>query len=216
MSGNPLRGNPLQGSAEWLAERTGSLTGSRMADALDVRKDGRAGSRRAALVKALAAERMTGQARHVHVSAAMRYGTEREPDARARYELETGRIVTAVGFVRHPSIRWCGASPDGLVGDDGLIEIKCPESSTHLEYVAAGEVPEQYRPQMLLQLACTGRAWCDFVSFDDRIRDHARQLFVRRYTPSADDIAGIEEAATALLAEVDAFIQSLLTVEMHA
>jgi hypothetical protein len=208
--------NPLQGTGEWLAERTGCLTGSRMADALDFTKAGKPGARRVALVKALAAERMTGIAMRNVVLPRMQYGLEREPDARARYEAQTGNLVQLAGFVAHPEIDWCGASPDGLVDADGLVEIKVPETTTHLDYIAAGVVPDQYKPQMCLQLAATRRRWCDFVSFDDRIRHIPAQLFVRRYVPTADELSHVEQVARDFLADVAALMDAVTRAEMTA
>ncbi len=208
--------NPFQSDGNWLADRTACLTASRMADALDVTKAGKPGAKRIALVKAIAAERMTGIATKNLVLPRMQYGLEREPDARARYEEETGSLVLLTGFVPHPEIDWCGCSPDGIVDRDGLIEIKVPETTTMLDYIAAGVVPDQYKPQMLLQLACTRRRWVDFVAFDDRIKARSRQLFVRRFEPPAEDIARIETAARELLAEVDALVQAVTNAEMTA
>ena len=208
--------NPFQSDGHWLADRTACFTASRAADALDATKAGKPGAKRTALIKAIAAERMTGIAAKNLVLPRMQYGLEREPDARARYEIETGRIVTLCGFVPHPDIDWCGCSPDGLVDADGLIEIKVPETTTMLDYIAAGVVPDQYKPQMLLQLACTRRRWCDFVAFDDRIKSASRQLFVRRFEPSQDEIKQIETVARELLAEVAALVQAVTDAEMTA
>jgi hypothetical protein len=208
--------NPFQSDGHWLADRTACLTASRMADALDVTKAGKPGAKRVALIKAIAAERMTGIATTSPVLPRMRYGLEREPDARARYEMDTGSIVTLCGFVQHPSIDWCGCSPDGLVDADGLIETKVPETTTMLDYIAAGVVPDQYKPQMLLQLACTRRRWVDFVAFDDRIQDRSRQLFIRRFEPPREEIERVESAARELLAEVDALLQAVSEAEMSA
>lgn len=211
-----MSANPFQSDGHWLAERTGCLTGSRMADALDFTAKGKPGAKRVALVKSLAAEQMTGIATANVVLPRMRYGIEREPDARARYEVETGRMVRLVGFVSHPTIDWCGASPDGFVSDEGLIEIKVPETTTMLGYIADGVVPDQYKPQMLLQLACTGRRWCDFVAFDDRIRREDRQIFIRRFEPTPAEIEQIEQVARAFLAEVAALVAAVTQAEMAA
>jgi len=208
--------NPFQSDGNWLADRTACLTASRMADALDMTKAGKPGAKRVALIKGIAAERMTGIATKNLVLPRMQYGLEREPDARTRYEMETGSIVTLCGFVSHPSIDWCGCSPDGIVDADGLIEIKVPETTTMLDYIAAGVVPDQYKPQMLLQLACTQRRWVDFVAFDDRIQARSRQLFVRRFEPPKEEIERIESAARELLAEVDALLRAVTEAEMSA
>jgi putative phage-type endonuclease len=129
----------------------------------------------------LAVERITGlPMSDGYTNAAMQWGTEQEPFARAAYELKTESMVDQVGLVIHPEIDNAGASPDGLVGDDGLLEIKCPKTSTHLQYLLAGTVPAEYQLQMLWQMACTERSWCDFVTFDPRLPEHL-QLFTVRY-----------------------------------
>lgn len=197
-----LSSNPFQQGADWLADRTGCLTGSRMAAALDFRKDGKPGADRVKLLKELVAERLTGAVVPHYVTPAMEHGQITEPKARHAYQIATGNIVRLVGFIRHPRIENCGVSCDGLVGKDGATEFKCPETTTHIGYKMAGCVPEAYKPQMALQLAVTGRQWCDFVSFDDRIRNPAAQLFIVRYTPTPEEIAAIEDAAVQFLDEV--------------
>lgn len=195
--------NPHQQGSEWLSERTGCLTGSRMASALSRLKSGEPSAECRTLIKQILAERMTGDVAQIYVNQAMQWGIEVEPEAREAYEAKTGEIVELVGFIRHPSIEYCGASPDGLVGRDGLIEIKCPTTETHIEYLMAGTVPDQYKPQMLLQLACTRRTWCDFVSYDPRIKRADKRFFVVRFEPTAEDIANIEEEARKFLCCVD-------------
>ena len=139
---------------------------------------------------------------------AMRWGTEQEPMARASYEVKTGLLVDQVGMVLHPTIDRAAASPDGLVGEDGLIEIKCPNTATHLEYLLAGTVPSRYQPQMLWQMSCTGAAWCDFVSYDPRLPDHL-QLFIVRFNRDQARIDEMEAEVRAFLAEVDSIISRL-------
>ncbi len=205
--------NPLQSSAKWLADRCGYLTASRFADALAISKrDGKPLKARLDLVDTLIAERVTGDTIGIGQTPAMAWGAENEEFARDAYEAETGHMVTLSGFVPHPEIAWLGASPDGLVGTDGLIEIKCPNTTTHLRRVRAGVVPEEYKPQMLLQLLCTGRAWCDFVDYDPRLDDrfeHLR-LFVVRYKPTQAERDEALEAAKAFLDEVEKEMQALL------
>ena len=196
-----------QGSAEWFEQRVGKLTASRMADVLATTKSGPSASRKNYLAQ-LVAERMTGQPVESFSNAAMAWGTEHEPLARAEYEILTDYSVEQVSFVDHPDIEWCGASPDGLVLDSGLVEIKCPSTATHIEYLLAGKPPAKYQPQMLLQMACTGRAWCDFVSYDPRMPDEHR-LFVVRFEPKRDEILAVEQAAIEFLAEVEQVIQRL-------
>jgi hypothetical protein len=138
----------------------------------------------------------------------MRWGTEQEPFARGAYEVARGVLVDQVGLVLHPRIERAAASPDGLVEEGGLVEIKCPKTATHLQYVLAGEVPAKYQGQMLWQMACAGGAWCDFVSFDPRLSPEL-QLFVARFERDDARIEAMEAEVVAFLAEVDAMLERL-------
>ena len=128
--------------------------------------------------------------------------------ALSSYEEHTGGLVEEVGFVPHPSIAMSGASPDGLVKDDGLVEIKCPNTATHIETVLGQEAPAKYLPQMQWQMACTGRDFCDFVSFDPRLPDDM-QLFIRTVRRDAEMIKNLEEEVSKFLVEMDAKIVQL-------
>jgi putative phage-type endonuclease len=197
----------IQGSPEWFAARLGKVTASRVADIVARTKTGVSASRanyRAQLV----CERLTGLPQESFKSPAMDWGTQTEPDARAAYEFETGRKVETIGFVGHPGFRWAGASPDGLVGEDGLIEIKCPLTATHIETLLGKAVPGRYICQMQWQLACTGRQWCDFVSYDPRLPGHL-QLGVYRLERDPQHIADLEAAVGSFLDEVQAVIDQL-------
>lgn len=196
-----------QGSPEWLAARIGLVTASRVSDIVARTKTGASASRAAYLAE-LVAERLTG------VSAApnfqsddMRRGNELEPDARFAYECKTGNVVSECGLVLHESLK-AGASPDGLVGDEGLLEIKCPRTHTHIEYLEAGKPPAKYVPQMAWQLICTGRCWVDFASYDPRMPERL-QLFVVRYEPAAEYLRELEAEVAAFIAEVDNKVSSL-------
>lgn len=203
-----MNDNPFQGTAEWFESRTGCLTASRMADVLAVSKrDGKPLKARQDYLRDLLAERLTGHAMPHVVTPAMRDGIEREPLARAAYEIATGSILRLTGFVPHPTIEFFGASPDALVGAEGLVEFKCPTVPTHMDWLIAGVVPDEYKPQMLSQLACTRRKWCDFVSWNPEFRE-SRQLFVRRFEPTAKEIAAVEESARAFLKELDAMFRA--------
>lgn len=196
-----------QGTPEWLQERCGFVTASRIKDVQAKIKSGEAASRanyRAELV----AQRLTGQVQESFTNSAMERGTELEPFARATYEIRFGEVVEETGFVKHPRIKWTGASPDGLVGKDGLLEIKCPNTSTHIGYLLAGTAPLQYVPQMTWQVACTGRKWCDFASYDPRMPEQL-QLFVVRFTPTAEQITETEKEVIAFLAEIDETVKKL-------
>ena len=142
----------------------------------------------------------------------MQHGTETEPLARAAYEALKDVLVDEVGFVPHPSIIMAGASPDGLVGTDGLLEIKCPNTATHIETLLSQGVPGKYNTQMQFQMACTGRKWCDFVSFDNRLPAEL-QLFVKRVPRDEVFIRLIEAEIVQFLAELDDKINKLMKVK---
>lgn len=189
-----------QRSDEWFAARLGKVTASRVADLMAKTKSGPSASR-ANYMADLIVERMTGQKAEGFTSAAMQWGTDTEPQARAAYEFLTDAEVIEEGFVLHPAIADFGASPDGLIGDVGLLEIKCPNTAAHIETLLTGEVPGKYVTQMQAQMACTGRAWCDFVSFDPRMPGDM-QLFVRRVARDDAFIAQMECEITNFLAEL--------------
>lgn len=199
-----------QGTEQWFMDRLGKLTASRMADVLATTKSGPSASRKNYLAQ-LVAERMTGVRQESYTSAAMEWGVDNEPLARAEYEMLRDVMVDQTGFIEHPTIAMCGASVDGLVGSDGLIEIKAPNTATHIDYLLSGDPPAKYQPQMALQLLCTGRMWCDFVSYDPRMPETHR-LFVVRYTPSAEYLEKVSSEAAAFLQEVDAIVKRLESI----
>lgn len=191
----------IQGSPEWFAQRLGKVTASRLADVMAKGKGSAEAATRATYRAELVAERLTGKAAEGFTNAAMKWGTDCEPLARAAYEAEYGLLVTETGMVAHPHIPMSGASPDGFVSIDGLIEIKCPETKGHIDTILSGEAPTKYIPQMQWQMACTGRAWCDFVSFDPRMPEDMK-LFVKRVPRDDKRIAELEDEVVAFLAEV--------------
>jgi len=191
----------IQGSPEWFAIRVGKVTASRVADVVAKTKTGW-GASRANYMAELIAERLTGEAAEKFSNAAMAWGTEKEPDARAAYEFFTDSAVTEVGFASHPSIAMTGASPDGLVAEDGQVEIKCPNTATHLDTLLSQAVPSKYVTQMQWQMACTGRKWCDFVSYDPRLPE-TMSLFVKRVERDDKLIAELEKDVSGFLAELD-------------
>ena len=204
-----------QGSAEWMAMRLGKVTASRVADIVAKTKSGYSASR-ANYMAQLIAERLTGVAAESFTSTAMQWGTDMEPEARAAYEFRTDATVEQVAFIEHPSIAMCGASPDGLVGDSGLVEFKCPNTSTHLDTLISGEIPTKYETQMLWQMACTGREWCDFVSYDPRLPEYMR-LFIKRLDRDPDRILELETEVSAFLSELDNKVADLRRqYERHA
>lgn len=189
-----------QRSDEWFAARLGKVTASRVADLMAKTKSGPSASRGNYMAD-LIVERLTGIRPEGFTNAAMIWGTETEPQARAAYEFLTDAEVVEEGFALHPTIADFGASPDGLIGDVGLLEIKCPSTAAHIETLLTGEVPGKYVTQMQAQMACTGRAWCDFVSFDPRMPGDM-QLFVRRVARDDAFIAQMESEITGFLAEL--------------
>jgi putative phage-type endonuclease len=195
----------IQGSPEWFAARAGRVTASRISDLMAKTKTGW-GASRANYLAELVAERLTGTVAEGFSNAAMKWGTETEPQARAAYQFFADAEVTEIGFVIHPTIDASGCSPDGLVGADGMVEIKCPNTATHIETLLGAGIPEKYRKQMQWQMTCTGRKWCDFVSFDPRLPTRM-QLFVERVT--MDPSNEIDLAVTEFLKEVDAKVSAL-------
>ena len=189
-----------QGSQEWLLARCGKVTASRVADVIAKTKSGYSASRGNYLAE-LVCERLTGVPTDTFKSAAMEWGTAQEPHARAAYEAVGGVLVEEVGFVPHPSIPDTGASPDGLVKDNGLIEIKCPNTATHIETLLSGKVPDRYNTQMQWQMACTGRVWCDYVSYDPRMPENMR-LFLSRVFRDQSAILAMETEVLTFIHEL--------------
>ena len=200
-----------QGSESWFQVRIGKVTASRVADVIAKTKTGYSASRDNYMAQ-LVCERLTGQKGESFTNAAMQHGTETEPLARAAYEALQDVLVDEVGFVPHPTIEMAGASPDGLVGDDGLLEIKCPNTATHIETLISKVVPGKYNTQMQFQMACTGRQWCDFVSFDNRLPEMF-QLFMTRVPRDEVFIRLIESEIVQFLAELDDKINKLMKVK---
>jgi putative phage-type endonuclease len=196
-----------QGTPEWFAQRLGKVTASRIADIMAKTKTGISASRGNYLAQ-LVAERLTGQSADTFKSGAMQHGTETEPQARMVYEAETGQIVGEVAMITHPTIEMSGASPDGLVGEDGLVEIKCPNTSTHIATLLADKAPSGYMAQMQWQMACTGRKWCDFVSYDPRMPENMR-LYIKRVLRDDVAIRELESEINKFLAELDIMIKQL-------
>ena len=196
-----------QGSEAWRHLRLGKVTASRVADVIAKTRTGW-GASRANYMAELLVERLTGQAQEGYMNAAMQWGIDTEPQARAAYELMQDCDVLAAGFVLHPSIDMAGASPDGFVGDDGLVEFKCPMTATHIETLLGDSIPGKYIGQMQFQMACTGRKWCDWVSFDPRL-PAAMQLFVKRVNRDDEAIERLEMLIGEFLFELDNKIAAL-------
>ena len=198
-----------QGTSQWFQLRAGCCTGSHCADIMGFRKDKAETAARANYRAKLVAEILTGVPQmDGYVSPEMQFGTEQEPFARAAYEMQTGAMVDQVGFVSHDPILRMGGSVDGLVGEEGIIEIKCPKTSTHIGWMLDGAVPAEHEPQISFYLAVTGREWADFVSFDPRLPDPL-QLFVKRMWRNPERIAEIEAGVQQFNFEVDKTIERL-------
>lgn len=204
----------IQGSDEWKALRLGKVTASRVADVIAKTKSGYSASR-ANYMAQLIAERLTGVVAESYTNAAMQHGTDTEPEARAAYCFYQGVAVEQIAFVPHHKIDQAGCSPDGLVGDDGLVELKCPNTATHLETLLGQAVPGKYETQMQFQMACTGRKWCDFVSYDPRMPEHMR-LFIRRVPRDDKRIAEIEGEIASFLLEMAVKLSQLNSLYAEA
>jgi len=200
-----------QRTDDWFAARLSKVTASRVADVIAKTKTGY-GAGRANYMADLVVERLTGQKASSFTNAAMEWGTEQEPYARAAYAAKTGILVEEVGFIDHPTVAMSGASPDGFA-EEGLIEVKCPNTATHLEYVLAELPPLKYFTQMQWQMACAGKPWCDFVSYDPRLPERLRLLVVR--VPRDDDyIKMLEQEVTTFLQELDDKLNKLEKVTL--
>jgi putative phage-type endonuclease len=196
-----------QGTAEWFAARLGKATASRICDIVATTKGGWGASRKNYAAQ-LMTERLTGEPADSFTNAAMQWGVATEPEARQAYSFRHDVDVVEVGFIDHPRIAMSGASPDGLVGSAGLVEIKCPTSATHITTLLEGKVPAKYVTQMQWQLACTGRHWCDFASYDPRLPESMR-LFVARIERDEAEITRLEDAVAEFLAEIDQTVRRL-------
>lgn len=200
----------IQGSDSWKALRCGRVTASRVADIVAKTKTGHSASR-ANYMAQLITERLTGTVAESFTNAAMQHGTETEPEARNAYCFYQGVSVEQIAFVPHPTIDQAGASPDGLVDGDGLVEIKCPQSATHLETLLDQAVPGKYETQMQFQMACTGRQWCDYVSYDPRMPENMR-LFIKRVPRDQARITELETEIVRFLKELDAKLSELTSI----
>lgn len=203
----------IQGSDEWRAARMGKVTASNIAAVMAEGRSGKPSATRANYIAQLVSERLTGTPYETFTSAAMQHGTETEDQARAVYTMNTGAMVQQVGFIQHPRIAGAGASPDGLIGDFGGLEIKCPNTATHIATLRGASIDGGYMKQVQFNMACTGREWWDFVSFDPRLPDEM-QMHVRRIARDELAIFDIEAAVVELLFEVDKITMELRSTYM--
>jgi putative phage-type endonuclease len=195
-----------QRTEEWFAARCGKVTASRVADIIAKTKSGPSASRENYLAQ-LVCERLTGKPAESYSNSAMQHGTDTEPYARAAYEARMDLLVTEVGFIDHPWIPMSGASPDGLA-NEGMVEIKCPNTATHIDTLLSRTVPAKYITQMMWQMACADRPWCDFVSFDPRLPER-HQLFIKRINYDPEMVNLLENSVIQFLGDVDLKIQQL-------
>ena len=187
---------------EWFNARLGKVTASKVFEIMSKTKTGYGAGRKKYLAD-LICQRITGKREESYTNASMKRGTDLEPVARFAYEVATGNYVTEVGLIDHQTISGFAASPDGLVGDDGLIEIKCPNTATHLDFLESGIPDGKYQWQMLCQMACAKRNWCDFVSYDDRT-GAGLDIKIVRFHRDDTRIAAMEQEVSLFLDELDA------------
>ncbi len=195
-------------SPSWVPARVGLLTGSVFGKAIAKTKDGKWAASRKDLLFEKLAERLTGVAADHFVTPAMQWGLDNEAPAKALLEASQGIFVDKAGFCLHPQIPEWGATPDGFIDTDGVLEIKCPTTKTHLTYLCDKKVPTEYVPQMLAEIACTGRKWALFASYDPRM-PLPQQLFITRFEPTAEAIAEAEQQARDFLAELEAMFKQI-------
>jgi putative phage-type endonuclease len=195
----------------WHQARLAKVTASRVADVIAKTRSGYAASRDNYMAQ-LIVERLTGKPTESFSNAAMEWGTQTEPEARAAYSARTGELVEEVGFIDHPTIEGAGASPDGIVGE-GLVEIKCPQTNTMLEWILTRTIPARYLAQMQFQMAVTGAKFCDFAAYDPRLPEHLQLLIIR---VERDDtrIAEIEAEISMFLGELDDKVNKLNEVKL--
>lgn len=197
--------NLLQRHEDWVADRVGKITASRVKDISAKPRKGKALN---ATMTTLLTERLTGEIEDRRISDAMQWGIDNEPNAIAAYENTTGEFVVGCGLIPHPAISMSGASPDGLIGKDGLLEAKCLNTETHLNTILTQQVPDEYLPQITWQMACTGRKWCDFVSYDPRLPEQLQTVIIR-VTIDDVDIEALENEVAACNAKLNEIIENL-------
>lgn len=197
--------NLLQRHDEWLADRVGKITASRV-KGIDAKPQ--KGKALNATMLELLKERLTGEVTELRINEAMQWGIDQEPYAIAAYENITGNFVIGCGLIDHPTISMSGASPDGLISENGLLEAKCPNTTTHLNTLLTQQVPDEYVPQITWQMACTGRLWCDFVSYDPRLPESMQTVIIRVMRDDVD-IEAIENEVAACNAKLNQIIENL-------
>jgi len=197
----------IQGSPEWITARLGFVSASNIDSVMSKGKSGEAIGRKKYKTR-LVAERLTGQPVESYSNDAMAWGVQTEGEARMAYEAATGTFVDQTGFWKHPEIQWVGCSPDGLIGEDGGCEYKCPNTTTHLDYLFTQEIPSDYYKQIQMNLWVTGRKWWDFCSYDPRLPEKNR-LFIKRVERDNPMIEAMELEVKQFLKEVEELIIKL-------
>jgi predicted phage-related endonuclease len=200
-----------QGSAQWLEFKVGKVGASRVSEITAKLRDGRPGASRATYLGELIAERLTGTSSETYKSAAMQWGNDVEPLARSNYQFRNMCLVERVGCILHPAINGALCSPDGLVGAEGMVEFKCPNTSTHCDFILGAEIPGKYLQQMQWQMACAGRQWVDYVSFDPRLPERLR-MWVQRVPRDGKMIELLESEVKAFLRDLEVRIRALSQV----
>lgn len=212
---NTLQPSILQTDPAWLPSRRGSLTCSRYNDAIDYLKGGKESAARRGYKIELVGERMTDWAVSRYVTPAMQRGRDEEPNARMAYEARTGFICGPAALIHHPRIEHFCGTPDAFVGAHGLAQFKVPLLTTYISWVEGGVIPEEHKHQLVAELTVTGRKWNDFVAYAPEMPD-GRNLFIRRFVPSQEDIANCEAGAVQFLDEVDRLFFAITHAEFSA
>lgn len=197
-----MNDNPHQ-QGEWLVKRIGKVTASRVKDIIAKTSKGAYTQKRADYLMEIVTQRLTGQQTPTYVNSAMQWGIDHEGFARDCYEVKTGYKVDLVGFIQHPRLM-CGASPDGLIGMEGAVEFKCPNSVKHVETIVNG-MPAEHMPQIQMQMWMAGLQWVDFVSYDPRL-PMEMSLYIQRIRRDEQYLNMLEDEVTKFLAEVDSTI----------
>ncbi|WP_273782699.1 lambda exonuclease family protein [Bartonella sp. ML69XJBT] len=202
-----------QRTAEWFQARLGKVTASNIYNILSKTAKGTPTSKYEDYKIKLMTERLTGEISQSYITPAMQWGIEHEEEALKEYAFIYDTQITQCGFIQHPTIQMAGASPDGLIDKDGLIEIKCPQSSNHLRFFMDNEIKPEYLAQMQFQMACTGRKWCDFISYDPRFTGNSSlfRMKIKRIHRDDKQIEQINQAVESFLAEIEQEIQRIST-----
>lgn len=202
-----------QRTAEWFQARLGKVTASNIYNVLSKTAKGTPTNKYEDYKIKLITERLTEEVSQFYTTPAMQWGIEHEEDALKEYAFIYDTEITQCGFIQHPTIKMAGASPDGFIGDDGLVEVKCPQSPNHLRFFIDDNIKPEYRAQMQFQMACTGRKWCDFISYDPRFTRQSTYLRmkIKRIHRDEEQIEQINQAVEVFLAEIEQEMEKIST-----